>query len=57
MSKKDYVRIAKVMQAARKFTDGKIKPEMDYIETELAALFREDNPAFDAVRFLKACRG
>ena len=56
MSKKDYIRIAKVMQAVRKFIGGRIQPQMDYVETELATIFREDNPAFDEVRFLKACR-
>ena len=58
MSKKDYVAIAKIIKAARKF-DGDVDctPEIDYISTELAAFFRADNPAFDEVRFLKACRG
>lgn len=46
MTRKDYVAVAKILKAAQ---------SVDDVKTELAGLFKRENPAFDKDRFFAAC--
>lgn len=58
MTRKDYVQFAKVLKDARNNTRLLTSQDaITIIETRLIQVFREDNPAFDVIRFLDASIG
>lgn len=60
MSRKDYVRIAAVLAVVRhksQWGGAAHQEAIDMVMIGLGALFYQDNPAFDYVRFEKACSG
>lgn len=52
MSKKDYVKFAEIIKEARTMKGSAI---LDYVTTEIAKTFRNDNSAFRPVQFFTAC--
>lgn len=61
MTRKDYVAIAAAVARVREATnDGSINNAQDavsHVIDELTAIFENDNPRFDAPRFIRACNG
>ena len=67
MSRRDYVKIAAAIAEMTTSAEGTLDIDKPHDDTEYVAkeplvellveLFGEDNPSFDAERFLKACRG
>lgn len=63
MSKKDYIKFAKMLAEEREFLQSRIEEppyqsynfEMGVIANKIADIFADDNPNFDNKRFLKAC--
>jgi hypothetical protein len=59
MTRKDYVKAAKIVSAARvryPWAVGDYRKEVvDYFERELADMFASDNPKFNRQIFAKAC--
>lgn len=56
MTKKDYVAIAKALQRAGAHQNIQVFTVLAELERDLCAIFLADNPAFDEVKFLKACQ-
>ena len=54
MTKKDYVAIAGAIDLATVSYDHEIVVKISLVE-RLSSIFKEDNPRFDAERFMKAC--
>jgi len=54
MTKKDYVEIAGAIDLATVSYDHEIVVKISLVE-RLSSIFKEDNPRFDAERFMKAC--
>ena len=54
MTKKDYVAIAGAIDLATVSYDHEIVVKISLVE-RLSSIFKEDNPLFDAERFMKAC--
>lgn len=54
MTRKDYIRIARALNTAWKTSEDKhgLNTAIDSLVEEL----RDDNPNFDAVRFIAACK-
>ena len=59
MTRKDYVKVAKIVAAARVRYNAEAVPQygdiVNYFEMELASMFAADNPQFDRERFAAAC--
>jgi hypothetical protein len=53
MTKKDYIRIADIMQRAQAFREPDARWE--FILVGLSAYMKEDNPRFDEAKFADAC--
>ncbi len=63
MTKKDYIKIAQIIKDNRDMVETGHSPEggVDVIYahcflTQLCLILQEDNPNFDATRFLLACK-
>ena len=50
MTKKDYIKVAKIIK-----TTSLGYPQRASLAASFASMFQEDNPRFDAERFLTAC--
>lgn len=55
-SKRDYELVARIIKSARETIEGdQAQTAIGYVLALFAQEFREDNAAFDAERFMKAC--
>jgi hypothetical protein len=52
MSRKDYIMIAAILNSISKSMDPKV---FDLTVVKFCEMFKADNPAFDHVRFIRAC--
>ena len=59
MTKKDYIKIAKVINNELKEWDKELTPQVEFsinnIAVALANVMEEDNPRFNKIRFFEAC--
>lgn len=55
MTRKDYVMISEVIAAARARASIGGKKAIDEVAIALTNAFEDDNPRFDAFRFVEAC--
>ena len=64
MTRKHYIQVANIiadqMEFTRQFNNGKVEQHRRaatiQIATDLAGMFKRDNPQFDRERFLTACK-
>ena len=55
MTKKDYEKIAAALENRRYMHASKSAATVDAIAMDLCKVFGDDNPRFNAVKFLQAC--
>ena len=60
MTKKDYILIAKVLNAVRDSYGKNWSPNLfralDDVENKFSAVLKQENPKFDVDKFTQACR-
>ena len=57
MTKKDYVKIAKIIKDSTKYGLKEDVLPKDYFINKISRMFKEDNSNFDKYRFIDACDG
>jgi len=57
MSRKHYIKVAKIIKDNTLVNSGKMLPALNktLLISELCTMFKEDNNNFDIVRFIDAC--